>query len=255
MIVRPEGTGLLLVTQPDHARLAAELVGAWQADGLPDRPTRAATLLATLHHDDGWIEEDRGPRWDPSCRRPYDFITLPHEPRQSVWRRGIPLLAPRSTYAAALVAQHAVTITRTSRIDPAWAAFLAEMERARDQWFTADARQTSAEDAVDPPPGDRLSFLRDYAMLAMGDLLSLIVCNGWTDPYEQDGYHLRLSSPGCLVVSPDPFGGRVVRFSVRARRLAAVEFESEAALVAAWHAAPVVDIAGRAEGGAEDVTR
>lgn len=246
MIVREDTDGLLLITQPDHARLAAALLAAWQGDGFPDRPTRPATLLATTHHDDGWVEEDRRPRWDPEQRRPYDFITLPHEPRQGIWRRAVPALGARSTYAAALVAQHAVTITRTSRMDPAWAAFLGEMERARDDWFTASS--PAGAGALDPDPGDRLSFLRDYAMLALGDLLSLVFCNGWEDEYEQDGYTLRLRERRQLVIAPDPFAGRTIPLSIAARRVPARAFESDAALQRAWDDARAVVISGEAVG-------
>ena len=36
MIVVDEGEELRIVTQPDHARFAAELLSLWRSDGLPD---------------------------------------------------------------------------------------------------------------------------------------------------------------------------------------------------------------------------
>lgn len=247
MIVRHDDSGLVLIAQPAHAGLAATMMEAWQADGFPDRSTRTATLFATQHHDDGWCEEDAEPRWDPASQGPYDFVSLPHGPRQAIWTRVVPPVAQVSSYAAALVAQHAVTVTRTSRVDPEWSRFLEEMERLRDDWFTSEPQTQSAE-RIDPAVGDRLSFLRDYAVLAMGDMLSLIFCNGWTQPIEQEGHTLQLLAGNRLVISPDPFGGRAVPLSVLGRRLSASAFDSPEQLREAWLVSAEVEIAGVAVG-------
>ena len=251
MIVRHDDTGLVLITQTAHARLAAAIMAVWEADGFADRPSREATLVATAHHDDGWTEKDAEPRWDPVTRAPYDFVSLPHDPRQAIWRRAVPRVAPLSGYAAALVAQHAVTITRTSRVDPEWARFMEEMERLRDDWYTSEPDNPTAAQ-VDPAAGDRLSFLRDYAVMAMGDMLSLIFCNGWTHLFEQEGHRLELQSGNRLVVSPDPFGGRSVPLRVTGRRLPAPSFDSAEHLREAWSTSTEVEIVGVAVGAPSD---
>jgi len=244
MIVRTVNDGLVLFRQADHARVASAIVAAWQADGFPDRPTRDAVVFATAHHDDGWQAEDLEPRWDPEQRRPYDFISLPHGPRQSIWRRALPGVGARSTYAAALVAQHAVTITRTSRVDPQWAAFLGDMERARDDWFTAER----LGGPLDPRSNDGLSFLRDYAMIAMGDLVSLIFCNAWDAPYEQEGYALCRTGGERILVSPDPFGGREIQLQITGRVLRRQTFDSQDALLESWRASSEITITGSVVG-------
>jgi Protein of unknown function (DUF3891) len=71
MILRPAPDGLLCITQPDHAALAATLAEAWAADGLPDRPTRAAVLEAARQHDLGWEDVDAAPLFDPDSGLPY----------------------------------------------------------------------------------------------------------------------------------------------------------------------------------------
>ena len=58
MIIRRKGTTPLLITQPDHAQLAATIMERWQEDGFPDSPRRAAILLAIREHDNGWREVD-----------------------------------------------------------------------------------------------------------------------------------------------------------------------------------------------------
>jgi hypothetical protein len=248
VIVREAGADLLLVTQPDHAALAARLMEHWQADGLPERPSRAAALLATEQHDIGWREVDEAPPVDPATGWPYDFVSAPAAVRQAVWRRAVRALAERSTYAAALVAQHALTIYRRYRGDPGWSAFFAEIEAARDHWFTTAVRPDgSAGGPEDPPPPDRLDFLQDYAVVATGDLLSLTFCNGWRAPQAAEGYAVLLEG-ACLTIRPDPFGGKVVSFSVPARRIPKQRYASDAALLSALRSAPIEPLLGEAVG-------
>src|SRR5262245_63540953 len=54
MIIRADGASLLFITQPYHARLAADLLSHWK--GFADHPRRAALLLAAREHDNGWRE-------------------------------------------------------------------------------------------------------------------------------------------------------------------------------------------------------
>lgn len=248
MIIRDAGSEWLVITQPDHAALAGRLMAAWQADGLPDRPTREAVLFATTHHDIGWHEEDADPRVDPVARRPYDFMNLPAEGRQAIWPRAVSALSLRSTYAAALVAQHALTIYRRYAADPTWHRFFAEMEASRDEWYAADRRPDgSSGGPLDPTGADRLLFLRDYAIVRIGDLLSLIFCNAWTEPEERDGYRLWLEG-GRLQVAPDPFAGATIAFEVPTRRVRAGDYPSDLHWREAIAAAPVERLEGSMSG-------
>src|SRR3954465_10111384 len=54
MIVVPAESSFLLVTQPDHAHLAGEILSLWRAGGLPDNPRRDDLLFAAREHDNGW---------------------------------------------------------------------------------------------------------------------------------------------------------------------------------------------------------
>ena len=248
MIVRDAGGEWLVITQPDHAALAGRLMAAWQADGLPARPTREAVLFATSQHDVGWQEEDARSQVDPLTRRPYDFMTLPGDRRQAVWPRAVRVLSQHSTYAAALVAQHALTIYRRYGADSAWHPFFVEMEALRDHWYSADRRPDgSSGGPLDPMGADRLLFLRDYGIVRIGDLLSLIFCNAWTEPEERDGYRLWLEH-GQLRVAPDPFAGATIAFEVPARRVKVGDYESDLHWQAALAAAPVEHIEGSASG-------
>ena len=155
-----------------------------------------------------------------------------------MWRRALAALAPTSTYAAALIAQHAITAYRRHRPDPAWTTFFTAMEDARDHWYGAEPADDAPASPLDPRGIDRLQFLSDYGALRLGDVASLILCNGWTEPHEQEAHTLQLDG-NTLVVAPDPFGGQTIELTVPARRLPAKAYASDDALRETWHRAPV----------------
>jgi hypothetical protein len=248
MIVREDGEHLWLIAQSDHAALAAELMRAWRADGLVERATRPATLMATTLHDIGWAEFDASPSVDASSGRPIDFINAPVPVKQAVWLEALDVLPARSTYVAALVAQHALTIYRRFRLEEQWRAFFARMEYHRDHWFATDVRPDGGSGGLlDPPAGQRLTFLQDYATLSTGDLLSLTFCNGWGERHMAEGYEIVLSNQQ-LCVAPDPFGGQRVPFEVRARRIPNRRYVDDHDLRRTWRDAPDGLLAGVAVG-------
>jgi len=237
VIVRPDGDSWLLIRQPDHAALAAELVAAWQADGVPDRPTRAVLLEATREHDCGWAEEDDAPTVNPETGAPWDFIHLPLERRQAVWARAMRLLDDRP-HVAALVAHHALTAYARYDGQPEWRDFFRRMEQERDRRVSELARDRDV--TFD-------GFLRDYATLRAGDLISLTVCHGWQDTFELD-YYRGVPSGATLVLTPDPFSGGEVPWRVAARRIPRRPYASDAELQRVVAEAPVEWVTGRLQG-------
>lgn len=236
MIVRPDGDSWLLIRQPDHAALAADLVAAWQADGVPDRPTRSVLLEATREHDCGWAEEDDAPTVNPESGAPWDFIHLPLERRQEVWARAMRLLDDRP-HVVALVAHHALTAYARYDGQPEWRGFFQRMEQERDRRVSELARQDVSVDG----------FLRDYATLRAGDLISLAVCHGWQDSFEVD-YYRGVPHGATLALTPDPFAGAEVPWRVAARRIARRRYASDAELQAAVAVAPIEWVSGRLQG-------
>lgn len=234
MIVRPDGDSWLLVRQPDHAALAADLLSHWRADGVVDRPTRDILLQATRDHDCGWIEEDDAPTVNTETGEPWDFIRLPAERRQAVWSRALRLLAD-TPHVAALVAHHALTAYARFDGDPAWREFFRTMSRERD------SRVADLGTSRDGVTFD--SFLRDYASLRAADLISLALCHGWQDRFELD-YYRGEPDGTTLSLTPDPFGGASVPWRVPSRRIARRHYASDAELRDAFASAPVEWLAG-----------
>jgi hypothetical protein len=222
MIVVTEQDTWLLITQPDHAAFAAELLSLWRAEGVPDHPRRAELLFAVREHDNGWREADAAPRWDPEQRRPHDFLTMPKLARIEVWERGVARFAGGHPWAALLITRHARRLYRDRRGDEEWAGLLEtldELERGLAEATAATEEEIAA--------GDRL--------LDRADMLSLAACSGWTDPFERHGVHARLRE-GTLELDPFPLAGATT-FRIPCRRIAVRDYGGDAALGGALAAA------------------
>ena len=233
MIIRRDDDSLLLMTQTDHARLAADLLSHWTADGFAEHPRRDALLLAAREHDNGWREVDESPFFDASNGAPLDFMSVPDQLKQSIWPRALDRLAPISPYAAALVAQHAIAIYGSHRDEPAWNAFFDDMATRREQ-------QRARTDYSDHELQD------DYRFLGVVDLLSLSFCNAWFEEQERFGCRVRYAGEG-IDISPALFAG-LVPLRIRARRLPNRRYASTADLRAAFEDAPPEIIDGLARG-------
>ena len=199
MIVRPATSGCVLITQPEHARLARRIMEHCVL--LVGNPRREAILRAVGDHDNGWAQTDAEPAVNADGGV-VDFINAPLEVRQGVWPKTISGLAAEP-YAAALVANHALFAYDRYREDPAWAAFFAGMHASRLEMLQASG--TTMEELVN-----------DYAFLRLGDLISLAFCTGSTAPQLFREWTVRLSGPR-VIVTPGIFGGAPVTFEVTAR--------------------------------------
>lgn len=202
VIVRQAKDHLYLITQPDHAQLAGRVMA--QALRVLDHPRRASIVHAVAEHDNGWAEEDAAPTVDPDTGAVIDFVHAPLAVRHAVWPRAVARLQA-DPWAAALVAQHAITVYDRFRPDAAWAPFFTEMEAARDR-----QRRVSGL-----PFGE---LLADYVFVRLGDLISLTFCTGWTEEQQFGDWRVRRDGTH-VVVSPDPFSGRELPLEVEARSI------------------------------------
>lgn len=231
MIVRAAHGVLHLIAQPDHAALAARVMRRWAP--LREAPRRASILHAIAAHDDGWREADAAPAVDPATGRPFDFLTTPPAIRQAVWRRGVARVEA-DAWAAALVAHHAIVLHDRHRDEGAWEMFFRDLVARRDACVEAAGR--GADDLA-----------ADYRFLRLGDLLSLMFCQGQTHEEQAEGWTLRVDGAS-LLASPDPFAGRQVALAVPAREVADRRYESDADLREAVRTARVVALRGTARG-------
>ena len=236
MIIRPQRDSYLFITQPDHAALAAQAIAHWQAEGFPNHPRRDVVLLAAREHDNGWIEEDTTTYVDQTGA-PLDFVSVPADVRQRIWPRAAERMAARSPYAAALIAQHALTVYGSMRSDPAWNGFFTTMVERRDT-----LRECAGIDAG--------TLERDYLFVNAADRISLAFCTEWKDALESHGRRIILTDRNAVTVAPDPFAGAAIPLRVRARRLPRQAFGSSAALRHALYGAALEFLEGTALGSA-----
>ncbi|PYQ62278.1 MAG: hypothetical protein DMF53_13425 [Acidobacteria bacterium] len=204
MIVVPEDSSFLLITQPDHAYLAGEILSLWRADGLPDNPRRDDLLFAAREHDNGWREADAAPRWDAERGRPHDFITLPARERIAVWERGVCRFAAERPYASLLIARHALNLFGGRRGEEEW-------DRLLD--FLTDFENGLIErTGVEPE-----TLEEDYRWLDLADQISLAACAQWREPAGRYGVHIA-PSDGAIGIAPFPLAGATT-FRVACRRI------------------------------------
>jgi hypothetical protein len=215
MIVVPEGSRFLLITQPDHAHFSGELLSLWRADGLPAHPRRHDLLFAAREHDNGWREADAAPRWNPERGRPHDFLTLPARERIEIWERGVCRFAAERPYAALLITRHALNLFGNRRGEEGWGPF-------RD--FLADFEQSLLAAAGVP----REELKADYRWIDLADLISLAACNRWREPAERHGMRIE---PGddAIRLAPFPLAGATT-FRVPCRRIPLQDYGGDANL-------------------------
>lgn len=226
MIVAEEAGRHLLITQPDHARFSAELLSLWRA--LADHPRRDELLFAVREHDNGWRETDAAPHWDAERGRPHDFITLPRRERIELWQRGTARFAGERPYASLLIARHAIRLHQ-ERSGEEWLGFRGYL----DELYRGLAEETGA-------PEEQVEA--DYRWLDLTDLISLAVCNGWSEPFGRYGFQGQLQG-GTLQLDPFPLAGATA-FRIPCRRIPVRAYRGDADLggelaAARWEDLPV----------------
>jgi hypothetical protein len=235
MIVVPEGGELLLISQPDHAHLASELLSLWRAGGLPEHPRRGELLFAVREHDNGWREADAAPRVDPGTGRPCAFLSFPLPARFEVWERGIDRFAAERPHTAMLIARHGFELHRSRRDDPAWTEFLTGLEERYRELLAAAGISGEETDA-------------DYTFLDLADALSLAACNRWGQRFRRGGVEAELEG-NSLRLDPFPLAGTTT-FRVPCRWIPDRRYAGDADLAVElartrWEETPVKVAPGR----------
>ena len=227
MIVRPVDDVVYLITQPDHAHLARSIME--RCVPLGARKRRAAILHAIDEHDSGWAEADAAPLVDPDTGGVVDFVAAPLGLRQAGAPRAMARLA-HDAWAAALVAQHGLTVYSRFRSEPEWTRFFAEVEGERD--------------AILRTTGLALEELTaDYAFVRLGDLISLAFCTGWTHEERFGEWSVQLSGSR-VVVTPAAFGEAAIPIEITAREIRNARFRSDAEVRDAMRAANTTTLRG-----------
>ena len=98
--------------------------------------------------------------------------------------------------------------------------------------------RTELAAALDAGNGAPLAGLQEiYRFVFIGDLVSLVFCNGWREEQSRGRYTVRLDGD-VVQVAPDPFGGRRIPVAVSGRSLPDRPYGSAADLIGEWKRAP-----------------
>jgi hypothetical protein len=272
MIRRDAGADWLLITQPDHAAVAARLAG--HIGGRRFAPLiaqRESVLAAIATHDDGWrAHDDDAPTLDP-LGRPLDVFESPRSVSLPAWSASTErATVAAGPYAGLLVSLHSLSLSIRAAgaagpghasIDLSNARAVFEVNQFQHREIE---RQGQLREAVGLPtdvplqhglaePGasagdDRLAY--HFRLLQAMDLISLCACcthppaDRTDDVFPAPGtrpWRLRVGrdNRGAVRVTPWPFDAAMIEVSVRCRRLPAKPFEDVTAFRAAYAAAAV----------------
>lgn len=106
MLVTRRKTGLTLVDQNEHGRLAGEFTHRWGNKSF-EPPTRTDQVaVATSMHDNGWIESDNLPLYNSDEKRPLHFLEMSLEEHLPLYQRGVERVYDEDKYAGLLAGMH-----------------------------------------------------------------------------------------------------------------------------------------------------
>ena len=254
MIRRETPGAWLLISQVDHAHLAAQIAERWGNSHVAALPDAARLVPAIREHDAGWAEWERSPQIDPASGIPRSFLEMPMAVATAIWSRSIARAAADSPAGGLWVSRHfcwlAELAQKNRRSEPAEVAAVDEFLREQrvGQLFQADASRES----VSNPQRVRQESLTyeeaGFRWLQFFDGLSLWLCCAPRDrPHSlpiPGGGELWLkprgdTSAGRIQLVPYPLDRPQITLTVTTRRVAARPFVTDASFQAAYQAAEV----------------
>lgn len=233
-----------LISQVEHARLAADLARRWRDPLLPDSAglaerdaARRELLAAVEHHDDGWAEWEESPDIDPKHGRPRSFMEMPEADSLAIWSKSIAVAEQIGPLAAWMVAGHFAALLKVGTAARSEAASLArewhDLMRSRRAAWLQDWTHAAA---------GRTGDVAEYALRALQffDAASLWICctcppegqpaggddeDGEASLAFPDGTHFRFTTNGVrsaedpdqqpASIQPWPLDGEEVKLSVQ----------------------------------------
>jgi len=239
MIRRSTSHGYLLITQNDHANLAAEIATHWGNTSFPAPQPQRSVVDAIEYHDAGWSLHDSEPALNAE-RRPATFYETPAEYYGRVWVASIAAAAARAgAMGGLIVSWHFSALARSSYER----GQLSELAREILERFACTQRVRQAEycQALRLTPalanGQRTAMngrdrqaLYNLDVLRVCDWLSLLLCaDNLPESLAQRRIDLR-SRPDAWVtanwidqatlsISPWPLDTTRLPLSIPARRL------------------------------------
>ena len=257
MIIRSERGQLRLIGQPDHAQVAGQFADLWGR-----APFRAAepllpVRLATAIHDAGWRAWEEAPRLRPETMRPYDFVHIPSDDHVDIYERSVHIALEQDRYAGLLVSMHGAGfyLKRYGHMPKLEFRDVAAHMRAVVDGFLARQKALQSELIAALGP-DETTLWTHYRWLQGWDALAVYLgtdnpADGRTRslgvmPHFPGGPEEELTltgiGEGTYTVSPWPFMPLRIDVTLPVKYMADRPYESQAAFLEAFAAAPMEEL-------------
>ncbi|EIP98608.1 hypothetical protein OpiT1DRAFT_03068 [Opitutaceae bacterium TAV1] len=255
MIRQETATDWVLITHPDHARLAGRFADAWGNERFARPEPYQDIRYAVYHHDDGWLARDAAPSLTPAglpeaftrtlvgAYSAFEEIDLPAY--LAVRARATAEVAEVNPYAGILVSMHTYNLLSEQ----------ADLDSIRPEHRDAHARFLDEQKSWQQETAARLgaapeALLRGFEFLQCCDNLSLIVCSGYEQPRtlrhthpDADGvrHTIRCAPAGAdtYTLDPWPLAPDELELEIPCRQVPKAEATTTGAFRAAFAAAPV----------------
>ena len=166
MIIRRSASSQQLITQPEHAALAARIMRQWDDTHFPESSRKTSILHAVEQHDCGWAAIDETLIVHETTGQLLDFLEVSDAIKRDTSSRGIEQLSS-DPYAAALVTQHRLHVYRRYSEHPEWRGFMADLTAARDACLHA-AGHISLSELVRTIPSCAPAISRHWRTVTTG---------------------------------------------------------------------------------------
>jgi hypothetical protein len=256
MIRSETDSAWILVTHPDHARIAGEFADAWGNERFARPEPYEPVRYAVYHHDDGWLARDASPSLTREEKpeaftsalvgaySAFEEIDLPAY--LGVRAKATADVAAQDAYAGIVVSMHTYNLL-TEQAD---ASTIRPEHRAAYETFLADQLAWQREIAARLGAGGE-GLRRAFEFLQCCDNLSLIVCSGYAQPRDLRHTHpdregtrhvLRCEPAGedTFKITPWPLARSRLTLKLPYRKIAKTDVTDLASYRAAFAAAPVL---------------
>ena len=264
MLRKSETEGWILVTHPDHARLAGEFASRWGNELFAPPEPRPDVLEGIFCHDDGWKERDHSPQITrqglPSAfsvelvGKYSAFEEIDLADYLAVRRRALEVIAQKNPYAAVMVSMHTHNLL-SQRVDRATIrpadlglldSFLAEQLSAQRSL----RGRLLGEGGYPPGQISDAAFNEHFALLQACDCLSLLACVDYEQPSDllhdlitRRGDRRRIKyvrkDAAVYALDPFPFAGTIQKFAIPGRYVPQRKFASSQELTELYRSAPI----------------
>ena len=185
-MIRRVGDGSwILISQVDHAHLAAEMAAAWGSERVPTLPEPMFLLPAIRDHDEGWREWERLPDIDPDTRFPRNFTEMPAAEAVRIWTHSIETCRRgRQSIVASVDEFRRFLALSGKRLSHERAIVAEEVFSSREAFSTDDLIERLPQ-RDDGKRVSRSSVYRTLALMEEARLLRKVSLGTYRDAYEQ----------------------------------------------------------------------